>query len=87
MAEDKRNTVFSSKVSKPVPGEHTFGSDDELIAIGGDGLEKCLRGGFQVTVQQRLTGLVKDTNVHGAGMQIDAAVKLVWCGVDAPEIL
>jgi hypothetical protein len=80
MTEDKWDTLFSTEVGQPVPGEHTFGSHDEPIAVGGDGLEKCLRGRFHVPVQQRLTGLVEDTHVHGAGMQIDAAVKLMLCG-------
>ena len=26
MTEDKRNTVFSTEVSEPVPGKHAFGS-------------------------------------------------------------
>jgi hypothetical protein len=51
MAEDKRDALFSTEVSKPVPGKHTFGSHDDLIAVRGDSLEKRFGGGLHVTVQ------------------------------------
>jgi hypothetical protein len=45
MPADKRQTVCRTNVSTPVPGEQTCGSDDELLARGGDGLEKGRRWG------------------------------------------
>jgi hypothetical protein len=33
--EDKRETVFSSEISTPGPRKHTFGSQDDLSAVGG----------------------------------------------------
>ena len=49
-AEDKREALFSTEVSKPVPGKQPFGSDDELIAVRGDRLETRVGGGWHVTV-------------------------------------
>ena len=83
MTEDKRDTVFSTEVSKPVPRKHTFGSQDDLSAVGGDGLQKRLRGGLHVPVQQCFTGLVEDAHVHGAGLEVDAAGKGVLFGVES----
>jgi hypothetical protein len=60
--------LFSTKVSKPVPGKPAFGRHDNLIAVGGNGLEKRLWGGLHVTMQQGFTSLVEDANVHGAGV-------------------
>src|SRR4029453_19190234 len=51
MTQDKRDLVLSTEVSKPVPGKQTFGSQDNLPAVGSDGLEERLRGGLHVTVQ------------------------------------
>jgi hypothetical protein len=68
MAEDKRDALVSTEVSKPVPSKHTFGRHDDLIAVGGDSLEKRFGGSLHVTVQQRFTGLVEDANIHGAGV-------------------
>jgi hypothetical protein len=68
MAEDERDALFSTEVSKPVPGKHTVGSHDDLIAVRGDGLEKRFGGGVHVTVQQGFTGLVEDAHVHGASV-------------------
>ena len=77
MAEDERDAFISAQVGQPVPGEHTFDGDDDIVSIGGNGFEKGLRVRLHVTVKQRLTGLVEDADVHRTGMQVDAAVKWV----------
>ena len=81
MTKHKRDTVFSTEVCKPVPGKHAFGREDDLIVVGGDGLEQRLWGGWHVTVEQCFTSLVEDTDIHGAGVKIDTAVKRVLFGV------
>src|SRR5712691_9279987 len=68
MTEDKRDTVFGTEIGKPVPGKHTFSRQDDLIAVGRDGLEQRLGGSLHVAVQERFTGLVEDADVHGAGV-------------------
>ena len=45
MTEDKRHTVFSTEVRKPVPSKQACGSEDDLSAVGGNGFEKRLWGG------------------------------------------
>jgi hypothetical protein len=30
--------------------------------------------------------LVEDADVHGPGVQVDATVKLMWLGVESPEV-
>jgi hypothetical protein len=83
MTEDKRDPMFSTEVSKPVPGKHAFGCQDDLLAGGGDGLEQCLWGSCHVPVQQRFTGLVEDAQGHGAGVEIDTTVQRVLLGVES----
>jgi hypothetical protein len=39
-----------------------------------------------MTVHENLAALVEDTDVHGTGMQIDAAINLVRLGVESPEV-
>ena len=86
MAEDKGNAFLGTEVGEPVPGEDTFDGDDQIVPIGRNGLEKRFWAGFHVPVQQDLAVLVQDTDVHGAGMQVDAAVKLVLFGVESHEV-
>jgi hypothetical protein len=86
MTKHKRDTVVRTEVSQPVPGKHAFGREDDLIAGGRDGLEKRLRGGWHVPVQQRFPGLVEDAQVHGAGVEIDTTVKRVLLGVESHEV-
>jgi hypothetical protein len=83
MAEDNRDALVSTEVSKPVPRDHPFGRHDDLIAVGGDGLEKRFAGRLHVTVQQHFTGLVEAANRHGAGVSIEATVIGVLFGVES----
>ena len=83
MPEDKRDPVFRAAVGKPVPGKQACGSQDDLLAGGGDGLEQRLRGRGHVPVHQRVPGLVEDAHVHGTGVEIDPTVKRVLGGVES----
>ena len=40
-----------------------------------------------MAMHQILAALVEDADVHGPGMQVDAAVQWMLVGVEAPEIL
>jgi hypothetical protein len=47
----------------------------QTVAIGCHGLEEGFRSGSQIAVQQDFASLAQDTDVHGAGVQVDTAVK------------
>ncbi len=83
MTEDKRDTMFRTEVGKLVPGKHAFGRQDDLFPVGGDRLEQRLWGGGHIPVHQCFSSLVEDTDVHGTGVEIDAAVKRVLLGVES----
>ena len=72
--------------ASPVPRKQAFGSEDDLSAVGGNGFEKRLWGGWHVTVQQRFASLVEDAHVHGAGMEIDTPGKGVLLRVKSHEV-
>ena len=86
MTEDKGNPVLSTEIGKPVPGKDAFDADDESVAVGRDGLEKRLWGRGHVPVHQGFPSLVEDTEVHGAGVEIDTTVKMVLFGVESHEV-
>jgi hypothetical protein len=39
-----------------------------------------------MVVKHALPVLIQDTEVHGAGVQVDATIKLVLLGVESPEV-
>jgi hypothetical protein len=86
MTQHEGNPLLRTEISQPVPGEDTFDTDDDIPAIGGDGLEQRFWGGWHVTVNENFPGLVQDAKVHGAGVQVDATVKLVLLGVKSHEV-
>jgi hypothetical protein len=83
---DEGDPFPRAQVSQPIPREETFDRDDNIIPIGCNDLEAGRGGGVVVVVYQALPGTVYDTDVHRPGMPIDATVKLVLLGVEAPEV-
>jgi hypothetical protein len=86
MTEDERKTFVGTEVGEPVPGEHTLDRHDNPLTIRGNGVQKGLRSGFHIAMHQDLAALVEDADVHGPGMQVDAAVKWVLGGVESHEV-
>jgi len=86
MAQDEGNAFYSTEVSEPIPGEDAFHRHDQPLSIRGNRLEEGFRGGFHVAVQHDFTIMTQDTDVHAAGMQVDAAVKWVLIGVESHEV-
>src|SRR5262249_7991104 len=87
MSEDEGDLLLVAEVGEPVPGEQALDGDDEVVAEGGDGLQEAVGMGGQVLVEDDLSGGVKDAQVHGPGMQIDAAVESVLLIVEAHGLL
>jgi hypothetical protein len=86
MTQHEGNPLLRTEISQPVPGEETFDTDDNILAIGGDGLEKRFRGCWHIAVDQSLPSLVQDTEVHGAGVQVDTTIKPMRLGVESHEV-
>jgi len=75
-----------TQVGEPVPGEETLDGHNQMVTIGGDGLEKWCRGRWHIAVQQDFPLVAQDADVHGASMQVNATGKWVLCRVEAPEV-
>ena len=75
---------FVHRSASQVPGEHACDRDDETLAIGRNDVQKGLRGRLRMTVHEHLSTLVEDADVHGTGMQVEAAVTLVRGVVKSP---
>jgi hypothetical protein len=86
VSKDKRHACASAEVGEPVPGEAPCDAHDQMLAVGRNGLEKRVRSGWQMPVDKHLSLLVQDAEGHGASLQIDAAVQLVWLRRESPEV-
>jgi hypothetical protein len=81
MTEDKRDALIGTEVSEPVPGEHAFDRHDDPLSIRGNGFQEGIRVGFHIAMHEHLAALVEDAEIHGAGMQVNAAVIWMLSGV------
>ncbi len=86
VSQDKRHPVTGAEVGPPLPGEETFAAHDQLFPVGCHGRHNRVRPGGPRALAQELPVAVHETHGHGAGMQIDAAVKWGRCGIEAPEV-
>jgi hypothetical protein len=84
--EDKGHTLVSTQVGQPVPGEDTLDSHHETLTIGRNGFEERFRRGLHIAVQQHFPLLAQDTDVHGAGVQVDPTIHGVLVGVESHEV-
>jgi len=86
MTKDKRNGFPVTQIGQPVPDEHAFDGDDDVLPVGLNGPEKRFRIGFKVFVKHGVAFLIQDTDVHGSGVQIDAAIILVLLRVESHRV-
>jgi hypothetical protein len=87
MTQREGNPLLRTEISQPVPGEDTFAADDHILPVGCNGLEKGFGGCLHSPVDKNLRIPIQNTDVHGPGVQVNATVKLVLCGVEALEVL
>jgi hypothetical protein len=83
VSKDKRNPFARTELGQPIPGHEAFDADDEIGPVGRHGFEKRFWASRHIPVDKNLAILVQDAEVYGAGMQIDATVKVVLLRVES----
>src|SRR6266545_3524565 len=82
VADEEGELFLGAEVGEPVPGEHAFDADDEVLAEGSDGSEESVRAAGEVDIGDDSAGGVEDAEVHGPGVQVDASVEAVLAVVE-----
>ncbi|HDL85655.1 MAG TPA: hypothetical protein ENH11_04925 [Candidatus Acetothermia bacterium] len=62
-----------------------FGTDHDIFPVGFDCLEEDFGVCPDISVQDCLSLLVEDAQVHFAGVEVDSAVKFMLSGVKSHE--
>ena len=86
VSEHKGHMLTGTHVREPLPGEHACDGDDNIVPIGRDGFEPGVGLGWHRPVQPNLAVLTQDTDIHGAGSQVDATIKWMLFGVQSHEV-
>jgi hypothetical protein len=81
MAENEGDVLLNTEISDPVPGEHAFHGDGNVLAIGINDVEKGSWISFDVLMDHDFAFGVQDAYVHVLCMKVDSAVILVLLGV------
>jgi hypothetical protein len=77
--------MFSSQaeIGQPIPAEHAFDADDNILPIRLERLEKGLGFSLDVTMEENVFRIIKDAEAHFVRMQVNSAVILVGYGVES----
>src|SRR5262249_42354304 len=86
VTEDEGNALRGAEVSEPVPGEDAFNGHNQTVPIGRNSFEKWFRSGLHIAVEHDVSVVAHKTDVHTAGVQVDATVKWVLLGVESHEV-
>jgi len=57
VSQDEFDVLLGTEVGEPVPAEDALDSDDEVVAVGLNGVEEEVRLAAQVAVQENLAGM------------------------------
>jgi hypothetical protein len=81
MAEDEGDVVLNAEISDPVPGEHTFYCDHDVLPEGSDDAKKGFRVRVNILMDSDISSGIKDADKHFLGMKVDSTIKLVLLGI------
>jgi len=82
VGQNEGETRLVARIGQPVPAEHAFAADGEVVLVGFDALEEELEVVvFDVGVDQLFSLAVHDADVHLPCVEIDSAVELSGGGV------
>jgi hypothetical protein len=82
MAENEGDVLLDTEIGDPVPGEHAFDSNHDVLTEGSNDTEKSFRLCVDVMMNPDIASGIQDTDKHILGVQIDSTIKLVLLGVE-----
>jgi hypothetical protein len=86
MAENEGNVLLDTEISDPVPGEHAFDSNHDVLTEGSNGMEKSFLVCVDVLMNPDIASGIDNADKHVFGMQIDSTIKLVLLGVKSHRV-
>jgi len=86
MPQDEGDVFLGAEVSEPIPGEDTLYCDHNVLSVRRNGLQKGLRLGTDVSMEDYLSVMVQDAEIHGPGVEINATIVAVLLGVESHEV-
>ena len=68
VAEDEGNVLFNTEIGDPVPGEHAFYRDHDVLTEGSNDVEKIFRVCVDILMNPDIASGIEDTDKHSLGM-------------------
>ena len=81
MSENERDFFFFTQIRNPVPGKNAFHRHNDVFPERFNGQQEMAGSGFHIPAQADIIFLVKDAEIHFAGVQVNAAIEFVLSGI------
>ena len=85
--EHKGDAFGRTDIGEPVPREHAFRRDDQVVAVWRDRLTERVGLRFHFPVHERLAHGVEDAHAHGFHVEIDPAIVAMLTVVESHSVL
>jgi len=85
MTQHQGDAFFSTDISQPVPAEDALYPGNHILTVRSQRLQQGFWACSEVLMEDDFPCLIQDTQVHGAGVQVDPAIELVLLGVEFYE--
>ena len=77
MGQDESEVRLVTGISQPIPAEHAFGADGEVVTVRSDEFEEVVEVVMaDVGVKENFALAIHEADIHLAGVQVDSAVEL-----------
>jgi hypothetical protein len=83
VAKNEGNVMLGTEVSEPIPVEDALRRDDQVVAVGCDGVEEAGSVAGEVLVKQDVALGVQNAQIESGGVKVDPAVMLMLLGIEA----
>lgn len=82
MAKDEGYVFLDTEIGDPVPGEHAFYGDHDVLTERSNDTEKGFWVCVDILMNPDIPSGIKDADKHILGMQVDSTIKFVLSGVE-----
>ena len=65
VSEHKLDPFVGTQIGEPIPGEYTLHANDQVVTVGGDGIEELFSSTAVILVMKHFAIGIENTRVHG----------------------
>ena len=86
VAQDEEDFFSSAEIREPIPGEHAFNRDYDILPVRSNELQESIGIRRQVAMYENVAFAVQDADIHRSCVKVNSAVILVLLSVESHKV-